>query len=314
MGVSNLGTLIRASIPDKKENERTISYSQFSMWSTCPLHWKLRYIDKHKLGKPSIATVFGTSFHETMQWYLKVMYNETIKKSSEINLAEMLQEQMMNNYAVAVIENNDEHFSTSTELQEYYTDGVEILEWIRKKRAVYFSSKEVELVGIELPLYVQATDSNPNVIMTGFLDVVLYDRKADKITILDIKTSNSGWNKYAKADKLKASQLVLYKSYLSKQFGLDEDKIDIQYFIVKRKLIEGFAYPQKRVQQFVPASGKPTRNKLIKEVDNFVTSCFNPDGSYKVDVEYPAIANKGKSCKYCEFSNRYDLCPKEKRV
>ena len=32
--------------------------------------------------------------------------------------------------------------------------------------------------------------------------------------------------------------------------------------IVKRKLIEGAMFPQKRVQEFIPASGKPTRNKL----------------------------------------------------
>jgi len=45
--------------------------------------------------------------------------------------------------------------------------------------------------------------------------------------------------KYQKADKIKASQLVLYKEYFAKQYGFDVDKIDILYFIVKRKLIEG---------------------------------------------------------------------------
>ena len=97
--------------------------------------------------------------------------------------------------------------------------------------------------------------------------------------------------------------------------GNDEDKIDIKYFIVKRKLIEGFMYPQKRIQEFVPASGKPTRYKLLKDIESFISAGFNSDGSYKVDGNFPAIGDKGlKNCRYCEFANREDLCPKTNRI
>ena len=100
-----------------------------------------------------------------------------------------------------------------------------------------------------------------------------------------------------------------------KQYGYDEEAIDIKYFIVKRKLIEGFMYPQKRVQEFVPASGKPTRNKLHKEIDSFIEAGFNDDGSYKEDGTFPAIGLTGfKNCRWCEFANREDLCPKDKRI
>jgi hypothetical protein len=57
-------------------------------------------------------------------------------------------------------------------------------------------------------------------------------------------------------------------SELAEQYGYDVEKVDIQYFIVKRKLIEDFAYPQKRVQIFEPASGKPTRKKLQMEIES----------------------------------------------
>ena len=147
--------------------------------------------------------------------------------------------------------------------------------------------------------------------MNGFLDIVLREIATDKIIIIDVKTSTSGWNKYAKADKTKTSQLVLYKSYIAKQYGYDEEKIDIKYFIVKRKLIEGYMYPQKRVQEFVPASGKPTRNKLLKDIESFIEAGFNSDGSYRTEGSFPAIGDKGlKNCEYCEFANREDLCPK----
>jgi hypothetical protein len=315
MAVSSLGQLFRAVAPEKKEGEKTISYSQFAMWSTCPQKWKLTYIDGNRLGGPSIHTCFGTAFHETLQWYLHVMYTESVKQAEQINLHECLHEQMIQNYMMSVNSLNGVHFSNPQQLQEFFEDGVAILDWIKRHRSTYFSSTQFELIGIEIPLYIQASDVNVKVIMNGFLDIVLREKETGKIVIIDIKTSTKGWNAYAKADKTKASQLVLYKSYFAKQYGYDEDAIDIKYFIVKRKLIEGFMYPQKRVQEFVPASGKPTRNKLQKEIANFVATSFNKDGSYNDAAIHPAIANKGKSnCRWCEYSNREDLCPSANRI
>ena len=315
MAVSQLGQLFRAIAPEKKEGDKTISYSQFAMWSTCPQKWKLTYIDRHRLGGPSIHTCFGTSFHETLQWYLHTMYNESVKKADQLNLQECLHEQMIQNYMLDVSNLGGVHFSNPQQLHEFFEDGVAILDWIKKHRSTYFSSTQYELVGIEMPLYIQASDTNAKVIMNGFLDIVLREKETGKIIIIDIKTSTKGWNAYAKADKTKASQLVLYKSYFAKQYGYDEDNIDIKYFIVKRKLIEGFMYPQKRVQEFVPASGKPTRRKLLNEIESFIKAGFNEDGSYKMDGVFPAVGDKGlKNCRYCEFADKEDMCPKANRI
>jgi len=258
---------------------------------------------------------FGTAFHETMQWWLHVMFTDSVKAADRLNLSECLHEQMIQNYMMTVTEQNGVHFSTASELREFFEDGVAILEWLVKNRSQYFSNVTHELVGIEMPLYVQAGDANAKVIMNGFLDIVLREKRTGKIVIIDIKTSTKGWNQYAKADKTKASQLVLYKEYFAKQYGYDVEAIDIKYFIVKRKLIEGFMYPQKRVQEFVPASGKPTRRKLVMEIEKFIESGFNEDGSYKENGVFPAIGEKGlKNCRYCEFADKEDLCPKANRL
>lgn len=315
MGASALGQLFRAIAPEKKEGQKTISYSQFAMWSSCPHKWKLNYVDRVRLGGATIHTVFGTAFHETLQWYIHVLYTKSVKEADQINLEELLHEQITQNYMMAVVENNNEHFSTARELQEFYQDGIKILEWVKKRRTDYFNSQRYKLIGIEMPLYVPVTETSEKVFINGFLDIVLQEIATDRILILDIKTSTKGWNANAKKDKLKAAQLVLYKSYFAKQYGYDEEKIDIQYFIVKRKLIDGLMYPQKRVQTFVPPSGKPTRNKLKQELHEFVNSAFNSDGSYKTDGIFPAIGNKGYSnCRYCEFADREDLCPKANRI
>jgi hypothetical protein len=317
MAVSALAELFRATAPDKKPGDKTISYSQFAMWSTCPRKWKLTYIDGNKFGKPSAHTTFGTAFHETLQFYLWTMFKKSVKEADKINLPELLQEQLINNYMLAVHEQcNGEHFSNPQELQEFYEDGVAILDWLKKHRSAYFTNQGYELVAIEMPLYIQASDKNECVIMNGFLDIVLREIDTDKIIIIDIKTSTRGWNAIAKADKTKASQLVLYKSYLAKQYGYNEDKIEIKYFIVKRKLIEGFMYPQKRVQIVIPPSGKPTRNKLLRDIENFIESGFNEDGTYKIDGTFPSISggNGMPNCKYCEFAKLEELCPKSKRI
>jgi hypothetical protein len=315
MAVSQLSQLFRAVAPEKKEGDVTISYSQFAMWSMCPHKWKLTYIDKIRLGGPSIHTCFGTAFHESIQWWLHTMFSDSVKASEKLNLEKCLHEQMIHNYMSSVIDAGGEHFSNPQELQGFYEDGVEILNWIKKNRSKYFSNTTHELVGIEMPLYVQASNTNSKVILNGFLDIVLRDKKTGRILIIDFKTSTKGWNAYAKKDKTKTSQLVLYKEYFAKQYGYDPETIDIKYFIVKRKLIEGYMYPQKRVQEFIPASGKPTRNKLLQNIDSFISAGFNADGTYKEDGFFPAVSG-GKSlsnCKFCEFANR-DECPKNNRI
>jgi hypothetical protein len=305
--------LIKFNLREPKSGEKKISYSQFAMYEKCPKSWELTYIQGHKQFSQNINTLFGTAFHETLQHYLTVMYTESVKKADELDIEKMLLEKMQSLYKKAV-EEMGEHFSNKFELIEYYEDGIAILNYIKRHRAKYFSPKNEELIGIEVPIYHPIGEDTP-IFMLGYLDVVLRDKRTDHKKIIDIKTSNMGWNKYQKADKIKASQLVLYKEYYAKQFGWDPEKIDIVYMIVKRKLIEGAMFPQKRVQEFIPASGKPTRNKLNQSIESFVKSSFKDDGTYNDQREYPAIAGKGKkNCKYCEFANKEDLCPIAKRI
>ena len=299
---------------EPKFNERKISYSQFSMYSQCPKHWELAYAKNLRTFRQSIHTIFGSAFHETLQHYLTVMYEESVKKADEIDLHKYLKDQMYQMYKEAV-DKIGEHFSNKFELGEFYEDGVAILDWFKRKRGVYFSRKNEELVGVEVPIYHPVNETNDKVMMLGYLDIVIRDKRDDKITIIDIKTSTMGWNKYQKADKTKTSQLVLYKKYFAEQYGFDVEKIDIKYMIVKRKLIDGAMFPQKRITEFAPASGKPTRNKLSHSIKSFVDNNFNKDGSYMMDKQYIASAGKNnKNCKWCEFKDQPDLCPVANRI
>ena len=61
--------------------QKSISYSQLSMYNSCPKKWSLQYRDGHKVFTSSINTVFGTAIHETIQHYINTIYNEKIGRA-----------------------------------------------------------------------------------------------------------------------------------------------------------------------------------------------------------------------------------------
>ena len=288
---------------------KTVSYSQFSLYLQCPRRWKLDYVDNLRSFDHNINTTFGSAFHSTIQNYLTVMYSESVKKADEIDMHQYLRESMMTEYKSSLLRNNNQHYTTAEQLAEYYEDGVAILNYFKRHRSAYFSSKQHSLLGIEVPLSLQV---RPKVKFTGFIDIVIKDHRDDRIKIYDIKTSTSGWNKYQKADKSKTSQMILYKEYYAQQFGVDVESIDIEYVIVRRKINEELEFVPKRIQTFIPANGKVTRNKILKMFDEFLDSCFTEDGNYNMERGYPAYATS--ACNYCPYLKEDALCPRKERI
>jgi hypothetical protein len=294
-----------------------ISFSQYQMWKGCPHRWKLNYIDKVSVPSPSIALVFGTAMHEVLQMYVEMLYRSTIEEANALPLEDLLKEKMGVEYKKMLTENNDEHFSHRDEMQEHLMDGIEIIRWFKAHREEFFMKKGWELVGIEKPINIIPVESNPNVRLVGFLDLVMRDLKTGKIHIYDFKTSTSGWNKYTKADKVKTSQLVLYKTFYAKQYDIHPDDIEIEYLILKRKIAEDAEYAamKKRVQRFAPSHGKVSQTQILKEIQTFVETAFDSEGNKRTDIYYPPIeGEKKKNCRWCEFKDRDDLCPIKNRV
>ena len=68
--------------------QKNISYSQLSIFRSCPYRWKLQYKDKIKKFNSSIHTVFGTAIHEVLQHYLDVMYDKSGAEADRIDIEE----------------------------------------------------------------------------------------------------------------------------------------------------------------------------------------------------------------------------------
>lgn len=289
--------------------KKTISYSQYSLYANCPRRWKLDYLDGLRKYEQNINTIFGSAFHHTIQEYVNTLLTDSVKNAEHMDLLGLLKESMFKEYQQALTKNGNVHFSTPKELAEFYDDGVAIINYFRKHRTQFFNSKHHELVGIELPLRVEL---NENLDFIGFIDVIIKDKRDDEYIIYDIKTSTSGWNKYQKADQSKTAQLILYKEFYAKQFGVDADNIRVEYIIVRRKINPDLEFAPKRIQTFAPSSGKPTRNRVTKSLNEFIENCFTQEGEYNPNNNYPAMETS--ACNYCPYKTNNDLCAKKERI
>ena len=282
-----------------------ISWSQFQTWSTCPYKWKLNYIDKNRIWTDSIHTIYGKAFHDTLEHYLFVMYNESIKKADEIDLPNMLVDKVKEHYIKGVKNAKGKHFSTQSELTEFCVQGAKGLTWFKKHRDQYFQKKNWELLGIEVELDTQYKTVN----VLGYIDVLLRNTKTGKIKVIDLKTSTRGW-KREKTDPMKKGQLLFYKKFIAEKYNIPEDMVTVEFIIVKRMVWENSDFPTKYIQRFEPPSGKISLNRTFKNIDIFISECFNQDGSYRIDTEYRKLGVNNK-CKWCEFKSKPKLCDRK---
>ena len=292
--------------PIDYSTQKNISFSQLQMYHQCPHQWDLVYRQGHKIYRPTIHTVFGTAFHETVQNGLTVMYETSAVEADKIDLHEYLYDKLKYIYITELDKNNKEHFSTKEELADFLEDGIAILDFLKKNRKAYFNIKGWHLVGIETPILLTPNPDYPNTLYKGFLDLVLYNENTECFYIYDIKTSTRGWGDKEKKDEVKPMQLIFYKEYFSRQFGVPVDKINVEFFIVKRKIWEQAEFAQKRIQQWIPPSGPIKTKKALAVIDDFIKTCFNLDGTL-IDKQHEKKASD-QACKWCAFKDRPDLC------
>ena len=288
------------------ETDKIVSYSQFSTWKQCPHKWKLQNVDKLK-NPPSIHLIFGTAIHTVLQHYLKIMYEQSGAAADREDLVQLFEDNLREEYKKGFEQNNKNHFSNAEEMAEFFEDGKEILNYFKRKRGGYFSTRNTHLVGIEFPLSYSPHEEYPNVKFKGFVDIIFYNENTEKLYVYDIKTSTRGWKDKDKKDTTKLSQILLYKEYISKLFNWDPDQIEVEFFIVKRKVWEESDFPISRIQEFTPASGKRQRLDATETFRMFIEDCFTNEGKPK-DKQYTKQISP--LCNWCQFNNNPSLCDK----
>lgn len=278
-----------------------ISYSSLSTYNKCPKLWELQYLRNEIPFTQNIYTCFGSAMHETIQEWLTVMYHDKVKAANDINLHKLLYANMAHSYRMGKAMMNGDHFSSADEMTQFWLDGKHILDFLSKKRAGYFSTKNMMLAGVETLLY---QEIKPGVKFKGLVDLVFYHPNTDRWTIMDIKTSTRGWSPEYKKNPNLTAQVILYKEFFSKQFNIDKDKIDVEFFIVKRRVPAEaeWASMQRRVQQFRPNAGPRKTKQVLDSMNKFISEAVDENGQY-IDKEYSCNSPLGK-CRECsDFVN-----------
>ena len=76
----------------------------------------------------------------------------------------------------------------------------------------------------------------------------------------------------------------------------------------KENLLKMYEYFEDRMC-VAPASGKPSINKVIRRLDEFISDGFNIKGNHSIK-EYRKEPST-KNCKWCEYKNKPDLCDRK---
>lgn len=288
-----------SKIKQRPSKFRHISYSSISTFNKCPKLWEMQYLRGEIPFKQNIYTCFGTAMHETVQTWLEVMYHDKVKNAKELDKHKLLYENMIKAYKQGKAQNGHEHFSTQDELTKFWIEGKHILDFLEKKRGGYFSTKNMQLAGIETLLY---QEIRPGVMFKGLVDLVFYHPNTDRWTIMDIKTSTTGWRDAQKKNPNLTAQVILYREFFAKQFGIDKDKIDVEFFILKRRVPAEaeFASMQKRVQQFSPSSGPRKTKEVINSMNKMISEVLDEDGNF-IDKDYKCGSPFGKCKDCCQF-------------
>jgi hypothetical protein len=239
--------------------------------------------------------------HKTLQDYLEIMYNKSVKEANKLDLCNKLR-----NYMIEECVEEEKKFKSSGEkilvsdsFKDAYYDGIEILNDFVKRRAKYFNTRNTKLLSIEEKLEIPIIN---NITFVGYIDVVIQDKNTGVVTLIDLKTSYMGWKDKKKKDEKTRMQLLLYKYFYSHKHHIPIDMIETKFIILKRKVFDDKCdWTIPRIQTFSPPTSGRTIQKYLKICESVIKNIFTEDGNY-IDKENNYKKQKSNdNCKWCEF-------------
>lgn len=286
--------IIKNLEPTTTETKKKVSYSQFSNWFNCPHRWYLDHVKKLRKFDDNLNTCFGTAIHEAVQLYIETLYKKTVADADVIDMYDLFIKAFVRELTEKKIQ------YTTEEYDEYDQDGKNILKSFTNmsNRIKHFPSGKYEFISVEDEIIMPIKN---NIEFICYIDIVLKEKQTGRYRIIDIKTSSRGWNHYQKDDPAKTSQILLYKAFFSRKYNVSVDMIDVEFFILKKKLFEDVSFPQSRIQTFIPKHNSKSVAGALNIFAQFVTECFTKEGTFIEDLKnYPKIPGKAKKhCKYC---------------
>ncbi len=209
-----------------------ISYSEWRNWHICPHYHKLTYIDKVTQFEGNIFTAFGKALHTVCEFTLT-----SPKEYREPGAIDALVKAQFLKELKALPESEQQRAKRDFKLKEWLVNGLEIVPDLYRCLTEKFGKlgEDWEVLRAEEQLYVPITEfTEAEKKFKGFIDLVVYSKKDEKIHLIDWKTCSWGWKREKKNDKIMAYQLVFYKHFYARKYEVDPKDVDCHFVLLKR--------------------------------------------------------------------------------
>lgn len=285
----------------REKYENHISYSQLRTFQKCPRQWQRDKVFGEAPPGDTVHTIGGTAFHETVQHWLQVLYDEGADTANDMDLKGEFKRRLKEEYdKVRQLDEWQEVPEEPTdvpELSEYCRGTWPIFDELKDRYKFLFEPDDTELVGIEEEVDTELRDG---IGFIGYLDVVLKVEGQQQYIVIDLKTSTSGWDKWSKEDPLKTNQLAAYKKFWSDKMEVPMGDVKPRFIICQREMGE---WDSRHIESFIPPSGPDKREQFREWMDEMLDTAFE-NGEPVSDRLMPKRPKKYKCC-WCPFSDQF---------
>jgi hypothetical protein len=271
----------------KKGKKINVSYSEFSEYVKCNHKFLIEYV--LRLSKPvkSIHMYFGSAIHDSIK---KGLEDGSDLESRISEFKYKFKKDMMDNMA--------DSFEINS-LEEFTKQGVHII----KTLSIESIMKKYEIIAVEKfvndKLY-------GNFFFNGYIDVILRDKKTGRYVIIDWKTSGAPWDEEVmKQEKSLISQMILYKYFYSKKYGIKIEEIDCKYVILNR--LKNKVNPSEGYGEIQSVEIDSNEAEIEEILDEFAKSVR--DIYIRKKFEKSKLKKKNSpACFFCPYKDGHKLC------
>jgi len=267
-----------------------ISHWELSNWDDCPFRHKLLHLDKVGKFERNEFSAFGIAVHNCCERLF--MDREQMRKNPGRGIgwvtSTTVADYFIKEFAKALKETK-EHKELDKELVIAMAEqGKKILPMVIDATTKQFPN--AKFVSAEERFKESIDDNEFEYDFKGKMDLVLQTEDG-VYHIIDWKTSTWGWNARKRGDKMVNYQLTYYKHFFAKKHGIDPDKIETHFALLKRTVKEDNV-------EFIDVTNGPKR---VSNALGFVNNAIK-------NIKKGNFIKNRLSCKFCEFKDTA-FCP-----
>lgn len=265
----------------------------------CQWRWKLDYLDGNRSKIYSVHMDFGTAIHGAIEQYRSSKPNPYV--TIEVTVFFFKQ------YFKYLYDKNKEHY-TKKDFNSPFSFFTDAGENILLKLDECDEITNAKVVYNEYMLNTDIDRSDDiNIRFKGYIDFVIKTKDKRGKTILyviDFKTCSWGWGNDKKQDKNLHFQILLYKHFLCKTFGLDPKNVRTAFVLLKKKP-SGNSPP---VEFFPISAGPISVQRAVDELNKSISEMSSRLKSNSlIKNTNNCISDYGDRCPYLDTN----LCTKD---